>query len=260
MRNDDAAETPTSAVGGLRALLLRILPRPTGRMAFFRPKAIRPHSSLLSAVREHGPIGASRRLAPILLTNVAAGTALFRVYERLHSRFAGRRRVLLDAAACGAAGGLAHALIACPLTAACAGQWHAPFAALRVMLVRDMVGFSAFFASWVGFQTVATPARGSRAQDLCASVAGGGIAGGAYAVWSLPFDLGRARAKPSLRALAIELQRIGAITALRRASGSARGAVFASSMSFLAAELIFEEGLCTALLAELSTIQGGGWI
>lgn len=252
-----AKAEPETAVGAIRAVLLGFVSRmrPPTSATFFRPKAIKSNS-VVAELHTYGFLGAARRVMPTLMANVAAGSGLFKVYETLHSYLA-RPHQAADAAACGAAAGLAHAVVACPLAALCAGKWHAPFAALRVYMVRDVFGFSVFFGSWQGLHTRAVPQHGpstTRLRELLANVAAGGAAGGLYHIWSAPFDAGQAHVRPSLGALRTELRRTGWRNTLSRAGGSARGAVLASSMSFFLAELVFEDGLMQALVADMTAM------
>ncbi len=247
------ADEPLTLVGTVRGMLLRVMPRPPPGVRFFRPKAIRQRQGVVVEVREHGLPNAMRRIVPTVLSNALAGTLLFRAYESTHRRFA-RPESALDAAACGAFGGAVHASFACPLAALLAGRRRALWAALPIFLSRDVLGFGAFFATWHSLHARALPARPSRATELGTAVAAGGVAGAVYHVWSAPFELGKAHARPSLYALSIEIRRYGVRDMLRGAASSARGAVVASSVAFLVAELIFDHELPAALLAELAPL------
>jgi hypothetical protein len=58
-------DEPRTLVGAVRALLLRLVPRPPpGGVRFFRPKAIRNETSVVAEVRTHGAGVAFRRLLP----------------------------------------------------------------------------------------------------------------------------------------------------------------------------------------------------
>jgi len=259
-------EEPRTLVGALRALISRVIVRarirPPLSVRFFRPKALKTNS-IIAEVRKHGVLGAMRRTLPTLMVNVLAGMSLFKAYETSHRRW-GRKDARSDAAACGAAAGMTHAAITCPLAALCAGRWRAPFAALRVYVARDVPGFAAFFGSWhVLHQQLGVNSTGSHdgvrkertllagLRELGANVVAGGLAGGLYQLWASPFDQAQTHTHPSLRALQIEIRRVGWRESFGMARGSARGAVLASSLSFLTAELAFEDGLVKVLIAEL---------
>ena len=82
---------------------------------------------------------------------------------------------------------MVHAAAACPLAALCQGRRTALFAALPVYLVRDTVGFAAFFGVWQEATTLSArssaeaPPR-ARCRDLAWSAAAGGAAGAVYHV------------------------------------------------------------------------------
>ena len=246
----DESWTIAGALRGVLLRLVRLLPGTFRPMRFFRPKAI-ASEGVVKEVRTHGLLRAVPRILPGIAGNIATGTALFASYEEAHRRTAGSHR---DAALCGAFSGAVHAAIACPIEALLAGRWHRPFAALGVFLVRDTVGFGAFFAAFDVLLLKLRPAQAvspaSRVQELGASVAAGGIAGGIYHLWSAPFHRGRTHANPSFHALLLEFRRVGLRAVLSGARSSAGGAVVASSLSFFVAQTAVDSELRKALLAE----------
>ena len=70
-------------------------------------------------------------------------------------------------------------------------------------------------------------------------------------VWSGPFELGRTATEPSLRALGAALRSRGFGSVLRLSTGSLPSVVGVSSLSFVLAELVFEEELSKAISAEI---------
>jgi hypothetical protein len=244
----DSDEEPTTIVGMLRAVLLarlREVPRTAASVRFFQPKTLRPNWN--EELRSKGIIGAAKVSAPMLAVNSSAGLALFSVYDHLHSHFA-RPGHPLDASVCGFIGGIVHAAVVCPLGALLSAKLHRPTRiAFGIFLLRDTIGFGAFFGTFDAVLTrtplAPSPCASSRMAELRATVVAGGAAGGVYHLWSAPFEYGKSQSRPSLRALALELRRQGFRDVLKGARGTIGGAALASSLSFSVAQLMFDHEL-----------------
>lgn len=218
--------------GVVRALfqtMLRILPR-TPAMRFFKPKDHR-----LQASSEPSEPLTSRAAGRLWLMAVSAGasTVVFKCHSKCHgaatSHDAFREREAASHFVGGAIGGVLHACFVQPFTAPPppgAPRWAlAPrLAGLRVVVLKDALGFGAFFGVHAEAQRALAAAldgggagstthlgSSSHLRAVGSSVAAGAAAGSCYHFVSYPFDRALALAHPETQpgALAAAVARHG---------------------------------------------------
>ena len=237
-----------SLAGVARALLhtvLRILPR-TPAMNFFKPKDHR-----LLRQDADAPL-TSRLAAKLWLVPVSAGasTLLFKCHSTTTSHDAFRELQRSEAAGHfvgGAIGGVLHACFIQPFTAAPppgAPRWALGprLAGLRVVALKDALGFGAFFGVHAEAQRAleahVVPAghlgSTSHLRAVGASVASGAAAGSCYHVISYPFDRALALAHPATHpgALAQSVRRHGLLALYQGVLRSAAPGVLMGAVTF----------------------------